>query len=78
MNKNRIKDFLDLTKILSLVLIIIINKIPYTFIFLGIFILVIIIDRLYWKCKKCNKPLPNKMWFSTVQCCPYCKSDIDK
>lgn len=76
--KNKIKDLLDLARILSLILIVIINKIPYTFIFLGIFILLIIIDRLFWKCTKCHKPLPNKMCFSTVKCCPYCKSDIDK
>ena len=78
MNKNKIKDLLDLAKILSLILIVIINKIPYTFIFLGIFILLIIIDRFFWKCNKCNKPLPNKIGFSTVKCCPYCKSDINK
>ena len=78
MNKNRIKDLLDLAKILLLILIVIINKIPYTFIFLGTFILLIVIDRSFWKCTKCNKPLPNKIWFSTVKCCPYCKSNIDK
>ena len=53
------------------------NEIPYIFIFLGLWIVLIIIDRVYWKCSKCHRYLPNKIWFTDVKCCPYCKNDID-
>lgn len=78
MKKNRIKDILDLLSFILLILIIIINTIPFTFIFFALYVILIIIDRIFWKCDKCKNPLPSKIWFNTVKCCPYCKTDIDE
>ena len=78
MEKNRIKDILDLLKIILLILIVIMHTIPFTFIFLALFIILVIVDKIFWKCDKCKNPLPNKILFNTVKCCTYCKTDIDE
>lgn len=78
MKKNKIKDIIDLLRIMLLILIIVMHSISFSLIAIMFFILLTIIDRFYWKCKNCKKQLPNKIWFNTVKCCPYCKTDIDK
>ena len=77
MKKNRIKDILDICIIISFLLMVILHETPYIFVFLGISIILIIIDRIYWRCRKCHRYLPTKLWFTNVKCCPYCKSDIE-
>ena len=77
MKKNKIKDILDLAIIISFLLMVIIHEVPYIFIFFALSIILIIIDRIFWKCSKCHRYLPIKTWFTDVKCCPYCKTDIE-
>ena len=78
MRKNRIKNIFDLSRILLSILIIVLPRTPFSLISITLFLLLTIVDRFYWKCKVCGNPLPNKIWFNTVKCCPYCKTDIEE
>lgn len=82
MKRNRQKDILDLLIILLWILSCIflkyIENSIICYIPLAISVILVIIDRKLWKCKKCSKYLPTKIWFKNVICCPYCKEDVEK
>jgi len=79
MKKNRIKDILDLLNILLVIATIILIK--YTDILflipLVLWVILLIIERIFWRCKKCGNYLPVKTFFNQVICCPYCKNEIE-
>ena len=78
MRKNRIKTIIDLSTIILLILTTAMPTLTLSLIFFALFILLIIVDRFFWKCRVCGNQLPNKTWFNTVKCCPYCKTDIEE
>lgn len=79
MKKNKIKDILDILNILLVVITIILIK--YTdklfLIPLVLWIILMIVERIFWRCKKCGNYLPRKTFFNQVICCPYCKGEIE-
>lgn len=79
MKKNKIKSILDMLNILLVVITIILIK--YTdklfLIPLVLWIILSIVERIFWRCKKCGNYLPVKTFFNQVICCPYCKGEIE-
>ena len=80
MSKNKGKNILNILEIVLLILTCVACKfLDSLYIYLIPFVLwiiLIIIDRIYWKCDKCGQRLPNRTFFNKVICCPYCKKNV--
>ena len=86
MKKHKIKNILDLFKILILIAICLIIKfiennniwIPLTIFLSLIWITLIIIEKFFWRCTACGKSLPHRFFFEPIIYCPYCKNNVEK
>ena len=85
MDKNVIKNIIDIIKLLLLISIIVLLNLEFKAIVLICLIILsillialVIIDLIYWRCPKCNRYLPQNSFFRYVLCCPYCGTNIEK
>lgn len=80
--KNTIKSILDLLiivlSILTILILKFVDNITLSLISIELLILLIIIEKIFWRCPKCGEYLPNRRLFNKVICCTYCRANIDE